>query len=159
MHAQSVVSNSLWPRGLSSTSLLCPWDYPGKNTGVGYHFLPQGIFPTQGPCPHLLQLLHGQADSLPLSHLGSKQLYFNSVQFSHSVVSDSLRPREPQHARPPHSSPTPRVYSNSCALSQWCNPTISSSIVPFSSHLQSFPASGSFQMSQLKKKNKKAPKK
>ena len=74
---------------------------------------------------------------------------FSSVQFSHSVVSDSLRPHELQHARPPCPSPTPRVYSNSCPLSLWCHPTISSSVIPFSSHLQSFPASGSFQMSQL----------
>ena len=66
-----------------------------------------------------------------------------------SVASDSLWPHEPQHARPPCPSPTPRVYSNSCPLSQWCHPTISSSVVPFSSCLQSFPASGSFQMSQL----------
>ena len=74
---------------------------------------------------------------------------FSSVQFSRSVVSDSLWPHEPQHARPLCPSPTPRVYPNSCPLSQWCHPTISSSIIPFSSHLQSFPASGSFQMSQL----------
>ena len=72
-----------------------------------------------------------------------------SVQFSHLVVSDSLRPHEPQHARPPCPSPTPGVYPNSCPLSQWCHPTISSSVIPFSSHPQSFPASGSFQMSQL----------
>ena len=70
-------------------------------------------------------------------------------QFSHSVMSDSLRPHESQHARPPCPSPTPRVYSNSCPSSQWRHPTISSSVVPFSSHLQSFLASGSFQMSQL----------
>ena len=73
----------------------------------------------------------------------------NSVQFSHSVVSDSLRPHGLQHARPPYPSPTPGVYSNSCPLSRWCHPTISSSVVPFSSHLQSFPTWGSFQMSQL----------
>ena len=66
-----------------------------------------------------------------------------------SVVYDSLRPHEPQHARPPCPSPTPGVYPNSCPLSWWCHPTISSSVVPFSSHPQSFPASGSFQMSQL----------
>ena len=74
---------------------------------------------------------------------------FSSVQFSHSVVSDSLQPREPQHARPPRPSPNPGVYPNSCPLSWCCHPTISSSVVPFSSCLQSFPASGSFQMSQL----------
>ena len=72
----------------------------------------------------------------------------SSVQFSHSVMSNSLQPHELQHARPPYPSPTPRVYSNSYLLSQW-SPTISSSVVPFSSRLQSFPASGSFQVSQF----------
>ena len=74
---------------------------------------------------------------------------FSSVQFSHSVVSDSLRPHGLQHARPPCPSPTPGVYSNSCPLSQWCHLTISSSVIPFSSRLQSFLASESFQMSQF----------
>ena len=73
----------------------------------------------------------------------------SSVQFSHSVMSNYLRPHEPQHTRPPCPSPTPRVYPNPCLLSRWCHPTISSSVIPFSSCLQSFPASGSFQMSQL----------
>ena len=73
---------------------------------------------------------------------------FSSVQFS-SVMSDSLRPHELQHARPPCPSPTPRVHSNSCASSQWCHPAISSSVVPFSSCPQSLPASGPFPMSQL----------
>ena len=72
-----------------------------------------------------------------------------SVQFSCSVVSDSLWPHEPQHARPPCPSPTPRVHSNSRPSSRWCHPNISSSVVPFSSCPQSFPGSGSFQMSQL----------
>ena len=66
-----------------------------------------------------------------------------------SVVSDSLWPHELQHARPPCPSPTPRVYSNSCPLSRWCHPAISSSVIPFSSCSQSLPASGSFPMSQL----------
>ena len=70
-------------------------------------------------------------------------------QFSCSVVSNSLRPHRLQHARLPCPSPTPRACSNSCPLSQWCHPTISSSVLPFSSHLQSFPASGSFPMSQF----------
>ena len=74
---------------------------------------------------------------------------FSSVQFSHSVVSDSLLPHGLQHSRPPCPLPTPRIYSNSCPLSRWCHPTIISSVVPFSSCLQSFPASGSFQMSQF----------
>ena len=73
----------------------------------------------------------------------------SSVHFSHSVVSNSLQPHESQHARPPCPSPTPRVYSNSCPLSQWGHPAISSSVVPFSSCPQSLPASGSFPMSQL----------
>ena len=73
----------------------------------------------------------------------------SSVQFSRSVVSDSLQPHELQHARPPYPSPTSRLYPNPCPLSWWCHPTISSSVVPFSSCLQSFPTSGSFQKSQL----------
>ena len=72
----------------------------------------------------------------------------SSVHFSHSVVSDSLRPHEPQHARPPCPSPTPGVHPNPCPLSRWCHPTISSSVDPFSCP-QPFPASGSFPMSQL----------
>ena len=67
-----------------------------------------------------------------------------SVQFNHSVVSSSLQPHGLKHARLPCPSPIPRVYSNSCPLSWWCHPTISSSAIPFSSCLQSFPASGSF---------------
>ena len=76
-------------------------------------------------------------------------LQFSSVQFSRSVVCNSLQPHEPQHSRPPCPSPTPRVYPNLCPLSWWCPPTISSSVIPFYSCPQSFPASGSFQMSQL----------
>ena len=76
-------------------------------------------------------------------------MYFPYVQFSHSVMSNSLWPHEPQHARPCCPSPTPRAYSNSHPLNRWCHPTISSSEIPFSSHLQSFPASESFQMSQF----------
>ena len=72
-----------------------------------------------------------------------------SVQFSCSVMSNSLRPHGLQHARLPCPSPTLGVYSNSCPFSQWCHPTISSSLIPFSSCLQSFPASGSFPMSQF----------
>ena len=71
------------------------------------------------------------------------------VEFSHTVVSDSLRPHGLQHVRPPCSSPTPGAYSNSCRLSWWCHPTISSSVASFSSCLQSFSASGFFLMSQF----------
>ena len=73
----------------------------------------------------------------------------SSFQFSLSVVSDSLWPYEPQHSRPPCPSLTPEVHPNPCPLSWWCHPTISSSVVPFSSCPQSFPPSGSFQMSEL----------
>ena len=74
---------------------------------------------------------------------------FSSVQFSHSVMSDSLRPQRLEHTRLLYPSPTPRVYSYSWPLSRWCHPTVSSSVVPFSSCLQSFPASGSLQTSQF----------
>ena len=75
--------------------------------------------------------------------------YLITVQFNCSVVSTSLRTHEPQHARPPCPSPTPGVHSNPCPLCWWCHPIISSSVVPFSSCPQSFPASVSFQMSEL----------
>ena len=93
-----------------------------------------------------------QVDSLPTELPGKPLLlllFSPSVQFSHSVVSNSLWPHGLQHTRPPCPSPTPGVYSNSCPLSQWCHPIISSSVVPFSSCLLSFPESGSFQMSQF----------
>ena len=76
-------------------------------------------------------------------------IQFSSVQFSHSVVSNSLQPHELQNARPSGPLWTPGVHPNSCPLSRWCHPAISSSVVPFSSCLQSFPASGSFPMSQF----------
>ena len=76
-------------------------------------------------------------------------LTHSSVQFSRSVMSDSLRPHGLQHARLPCPSPSPGACSNSCSLSQWCHPTISSSVIPLSSCLQSFPASRSFQISQF----------
>ena len=77
------------------------------------------------------------------------QIAISSIQFSCTVMSDSLWPHEPQHTRPPSPSPAPRVYPNPCPLNRWCNLTISSSVIPFSSCPQSFPASGSLQMSQL----------
>ena len=85
----------------------------------------------------------------PFVNFNQRRPHFNSVQFSRSVVSDSLWPHESQHARPPCSSPTPRVHSNSCPLSPWCHPVISSSVGLFSSCPQSLLASGSFPMSQL----------
>ena len=94
-----------------------------------------------------------EAEALAGMQLLLKQMrcrtWSSSLQLSHSVMSSFLQPHGLQHARPPFPSPTPEVYSNLCPLSQWCHPTISSSVVPFSSCLQSFPASGSFPMSQF----------
>ena len=105
-----------------------------------------------GPQSHhsrlgLLTFLRGEnkTTSCPLGVL----LPISTVQFSRSVMSDSLRPHELQHARPPCPSPTPGVHPNQCPLSRWCHPAISSSVIPFSYCPQSFPASGSFQMNQL----------
>ena len=92
--------------------------------------------------------VHSQSFIKCSRKLSYTNICISSFQFSHSVVSYSLQPHGLQHTRPPCPSPTPGAYSNSCPLSQWCHPTISS-IVPFSSCPQSFPASGSFQMSQL----------
>ena len=79
----------------------------------------------------------------------SYRLFWRQIDLQFSCSCPTLWPHGLQHTRPPCPSPTPRDYSNSCPLSQWCHPTISSSVVPFSFHLQSFPASGSFPMSQL----------
>ena len=91
----------------------------------------------------------GAAPRLRRGGGGNLEGWVSSVQFSRSVMSNFLQPHELPHARPPWPSPTPRVYPNSCPSSWWCHPTISSSVVPFSSCIQSFPASGSFQMSQF----------
>ena len=116
------------------------------------------IFAVQGILKGLLQSYNLKLSILQplalfmiqLSHLYmTTRKTISSVQFSHSVVSDSLRPHESQHARPPCPSPTPGVYANSCPSSQWCHPNISSSVIPFSSCPQFLPASGSFQMRQL----------
>ena len=93
------------------------------------------------PTAHLLFLNHARIQT------GLEA--FSLVQFSHSVMSDSLQPHDSQHARPPYPLPTPGVYSNSSSSSWWCHLGISSSVIPFSSCPQSLPASGSFPMSQL----------
>ena len=90
-----------------------------------------------------------EANEFPQDYLLGLMWLQSSVQFSRTVVSDSLRPHGLQHARPPCLSLTPGAYSNSCPFSQWCHPTNLSSVVPFSSCLQSFPASGSFPMNQF----------
>ena len=93
--------------------------------------------------------LHYLKDIVILMFLVSDSHQFSSVQFSISVMSNSLWRHGLQHARPPCPSSSSGVYSNSCPLSRWCHPTISSSVVPFFSHLQSFPASRSFPVSQF----------
>ena len=100
----------------------------------------------------VIDLNHWHCSHEKLNHyllVWSLEPNFSSVQFSRSVVSDSLWRHGLKHARLPCPSPTPRVYSNSCPLSWWCHPTISSSVIPFSSRLQSFPVSRSFQMMNL----------
>ena len=102
-----------------------------------------------GFSPPLLSQVLSSAQWGVSQHSTAVTVQFSSVQFSCSVVFNSLWPREPQHGRPPCPPPTPGAYPNSCPLSRWCHPTISSSVVPLSSCPQAFPASGSFQMSQL----------
>ena len=101
-------------------------------------------FPYYLPPTRQAPLSLSSIETVELAHIAGR-----SVQFSRSIVSDSLQPHASQYARPPCPSPTPGVYPNPCPLCQWCHPNISSSVIPFSSCPQSFPASGSFQMSQL----------
>ena len=131
----------------------CSWDFPVKNTGVGCHFLLQGIFPTQGLNSHLLHcrriLYHWATRKAQILKHCSISSYRYLLLFSCSVLSNSLWLHELQHARLPCPSLLPSVCSESCPLSQRCHPTISSSVTPFSSCLQSFPASRSFPVSWL----------
>ena len=127
-------------KGMATYSNILDWRIPWTEEPGGLQFL------------GLQRVRH---DWAPNIHMVVAYLsFFNtwlkpSVQFSHSVVSDSLRPHEPEHAMPTCSSPTPRLHPNSYPLSRWCHPTISSFVVLFSSCPQSFPAAVSFQMSQL----------
>ena len=135
------------PWTVTCTRLLRPWHFPGKSTGVGCHFLLQGLFLTQRSN---LGLQHCRQMLYPLSHQGSYQAFpitvvpliisrsnISSVQFSRSVVSDSLQPHELQHARPPCPSPTPSVHSDSGLSSQWCHPAISY-FASITSHIHSW---------------------
>ena len=113
---------------------------------------PHGPQPTRLLCPRIFQarVLEWVAFAFSIQMSGKcKNKFLYTVQFSHWVVYDSLRPHGLQNARLPCPSPTPGVYSNSCLLSQWCHPAISSSVIPFSSCPLSFPATGSFPVSQL----------
>ena len=157
------MSDSVRPHRWQPTGLPCPSDSPGKNTGVGCHFLLQWMkvksesevaqscptLPDPMHCSLLGSSIYGISQARVLEWVAIAFSESPSVQFSHSVVSDCLWPLELQHARPPCPSPTPRVHPNSCPSSRWCHPAISSSVVPFSSCPQSLPASESFPMSQL----------
>ena len=94
VHSCSVTSNPLQPHGLQPTRLLCPWNLPGKNTGVGCHFLLQGIFPTQGLNLHLLHLLHWQTGSLPLSRLGRMAIF---RKLTPKCIVKGMEKLEPSH--------------------------------------------------------------
>ena len=139
LHAAGHHTDSALPLELCLFYSICPWC----------------SFPRSVPDFSILSFTQGSAQRT-LSHGGLLSGFippythqFSSVQFSCSVVSNSLRPHESQHARPPCPSSTPGVHSDSRPSSQWCHPAISSSVVPFSSCSQSLPASGSFPMSQL----------
>ena len=123
------MSNSFWPHGLYTVHGIL------QARRLEWVAVPFSRESSQPRSPTL------QVDSLPAKP--------QQVQFSRSVMSDSLQPHEPQHARPPCPSPTPRTYSNSCPLRWWCHPIIGSSVVPFPSCLWSFPASGSFPVTQF----------
>ena len=134
MHACSVMADSLRSHGLQPTSFLCPWGFSRREYWSGLPFLNPEIKPI----------------SLTSSALTGRFFTTSTaIQFSHSVVSDSLRPHGLQNARLTCPSPTPGAYSNSCPSSRWCHPVISSSVIPLSSCLQSFLASGSFPRSWL----------
>ena len=130
-----------------ASQALLSMGFSRQESWSGVHFPPTGDLPDPGIEPNLLCVLLWQVDSLSLVPLGMPVV--PSVQFGCSVVSYSLCPYGLQHTRLACPSPTPRAYSNSCPSRQWCHPTISSFVVPFSYCPQSFPASGSLWMSQF----------
>ena len=133
--------NSLQPQGLQHARPPCP--SPSPEVCPSSYSLHQQWHPAISSSDALFSFY---SQSFPTSGtFPMRQLFALVISFAQSFP--TLWPHGLQHARPPCPSPTPGVYSNSCALSRWCHPTISSSAVPFSSHLQSFPASGSFPMS------------
>ena len=139
MHACSVMADSLRSHGLQPTRFLCPWGFSRREYWSGLPFLTPEI----KPISLTSSALTGRFFTT------STAIQFSAFQFSHSVVSDSLRPHGLQNARLTCPSPTPGAYSNSCPSSRWCHPVISSSVILFSSCLQSFLASGSFPRSWL----------
>ena len=142
----SVMSDSSPPHGLQPTRLLRPWDFPGKSTGVCSPINLNAYIEAPRPIRQCL-LVPGQFKVY--RNCFDQWRHTCSIQFSPSVVSNSLRPHESQHTRPPCPSPTPGVHSDSHPLSLWCYPAISSPVIPFSSCPQSLPASESSPVSQL----------
>ena len=136
----SLFTSMHWRRKWQPTPVFLPGESQGRGSLVGCR-----LWVAQSRT----QLKRLSNSSSKLLSFRTCYMLFSSLQFSCSVVSDSLRPHEPQHPRPPCPSPTPRVHPNPCPLCRWCLPTITSSVVLFSSCPQSFPASGSFHMSQL----------
>ena len=150
-----MVYRSLFPkyRGLFYFTIWIPCllECFSKQAKMPLHFHSFFGLPLPAQLLHSHWLFYWEINMMALSAFLSSSM-ISSPQFTsvtHSVVSDSLWPNELQHARPPCPSPTPRVHPNPCPLTRWCHPTISSSVIPFSSCPQSFPASGSFLMSQL----------
>ena len=146
-HARPPVNSRSSPKLMSIESVM-----PSSHLILCHPLLLLSPNPEASPTRPLPRKLHSTCQTQVTSSFElclNICFFLSSVQFSRSVVSDSLQPHGLQHARPPCPSPTPGVYSNSFPLSWWCHLTISSSVVPFSSHLQSFLASGSFQMSQF----------
>ena len=121
-----------------------------KSRGMVWaQFLPPDTLPRKTEWEQIIKCVTTRKDENTKETSSRNHRKYLVSQFSRSVVSNSLRPHEPQCTRPPFQSPTPGVHPNPCPLSWWCHPTILSSIIPFSSCSQSFPASGSFPMSQL----------
>ena len=132
------------------------WQKMGKKMETVTHYFLGSRITVDSDCSHVSKRCFSlernamtNLDSILKSRDITLPQWSLSVQFSRSVVSNSLRPCESQHTRPPCPSPTPGVYPNSCPLSRWCHPATSSSVIPFFSCLQSFPASGSFLNSQF----------
>ena len=141
-----VVSDSLRPHGLQHYRPFCPSPPPRVcPSSCSLHQWCHSAISSSNTLFSFCSQSFPASGTFPMSCLFA----FSSVQFSHSVVSDSLWPHELQHTRPPCPSPTPRVHTKPCPLCWCCHPTISSSVIPFSSCPQSFPASGSFQKNQL----------
>ena len=150
LFSRSVVFNSLQPHGLQHTRLPCPSSSPrvhsnSRPLSQWCHLTISSSVAPFSPCFQSFPVSLVWAEVL--RSLGRSQSRRSSVQSLSRV--QLFATRGLQHARPPCPSQTPGACSNSCPSSWWCHPTISSSVVPFSSHLQSFPASGSFQMSQF----------